>query len=158
MVVKEQQDLRGSFIMWAIILIELPTLALLLTFYFTGQLGEDGWVPILIVGGLMIGVFLFIFNMRLELRIDQYGVSFRNPPIYNRWTKFKKEEIDSYELKKSDGLLEYGGVGIRFSLKTKAFIYFSDHILILEKENKKYVFSTHKQKEIQEVLNSWEED
>jgi hypothetical protein len=158
MIVKEQQDLRGSFIMWAIILIELPTLALLLTFYFTGQLGEDGWVPILIVGGLMIGVFLFIFNMRLELRIDQYGVSFRNPPIYNRWTKFKKEEIDSYELKKSDGLLEYGGVGIRFSLKTKAFIYFSDHILILEKENKKYVFSTHKQKEIQEVLNSWEED
>ncbi|MFN3801902.1 hypothetical protein [Belliella pelovolcani] len=158
MIVKEQQDLRGSFIMWAIILIELPTLALLLTFYFTGQLGEDGWVPILIVGGLMIGVFLFIFNMRLELRIDQYGISFRNPPIYNRWTKFKKEEIDTYELKKSDGLLEYGGVGIRFSLKTKAFIYFSDHILILEKENKKYVFSTHKQKEIQEILNSWKED
>ncbi|SNS66853.1 hypothetical protein SAMN06295967_115100 [Belliella buryatensis] len=158
MIVKEQQNLRGSFIMWAIILIELPTLALLLTFYFTGQLGEDGWVPILIVGGLMIGVFLFIFNMRLELRIDQYGISFRNPPIYNRWTKFKKEEIDTYELKKSDGLLEYGGVGIRFSLKTKAFIYFSDHILILEKENKKYVFSTHKQKEIQEILNSWKED
>ena len=158
MVVNEQQSLRGSFVMWAIILIELPTLALLLTFYFTGHLGEDGWIPVLIVGGLMLGIFLLIFNMRLELRIDQYGVSFRNPPIYNRWTKIKKEEIDSYELKKSDGLLEYGGVGIRFSLKTKAFIYFSDHILILEKENKKYVFSTHKQKEIQEVLNSWEED
>lgn len=157
MIVKEQQDLRGSFIMWAIILIELPTLALLLTFYFTGQLGEDGWIPILIVGGLMIGVFLLIFNMRLELRIDQYGLSFRNPPIYNRWIKFKKEEIDNYELKKSDGLLEYGGVGVRFSSKTKAFIYFSDHTLIIEKANKKYVFSTHKQLEIEEILKSWEE-
>jgi hypothetical protein len=158
MVVNEQQSLRGSFVMWAIILIELPTLALLLTFYFTGQLGEDGWIPILIVGGLMLGIFLLIFNMRLELRVDEYGISFRNPPIYNRWTKFKKEEIDNYELKKSDGLLEYGGVGVRFSSKTKAFIYFSDHILILKKGNKKYVFSTHKQREIQEVLNSWEEN
>lgn len=158
MVVNERQDLRGSIIMWVIILIELPTLALLLTLYFTGQLGEDGWVPLLIVGGLMTGTFLLIFNMRLELRIDQNGLSFRNPPIYNRWTMFNKDEIDDYEIKKSDGLLEYGGVGVRFTLKTKAFIYFSDHILILKKGNRKYVFSTHKQREIQEVLNSWEEN
>ncbi len=157
MVVNEQQSLRGSFVMWAIILIELPTLALLLTFYFTGQLGEDGWIPVLIVGGLMLGVFLLIFNMRLELRVDRYGIAFRNPPVYNRWTKFKKEEIDRYKLKKSDGLLEFGGIGIRFSKKTKAFIYFSDHILILEIANKKYVFSTHKQNEIQEILDSWKE-
>lgn len=158
MVVNERQDFRGSIVMWVIILFELPTIILLGVLYFTGHLGENGWVPLLVIGTIMVSVFLLIFNMRLELRLDKYGIKFRNPPIYNKWIKFKKEEIKNIHVKKSDGLLEYGGIGVRFSIKTKAFIYFSDHILIAETGNRKYVFSTHQPLEIEKIIASWKSE
>mgnify|MGYP006181544825 FL=1 len=132
MVLNEKQDFRGSIIMWAIILIELPTLILLTVLYFTGNLGEDGWKMLMIVGAIMVSVFLLIINIRLELRVDEYGIAFRNPPIFYNWTRFKKEDIRNVYVKKSDGLLEYGGIGVRFSRKINAYIYFSDHIFIVE--------------------------
>ncbi|MCH7398750.1 hypothetical protein MM236_12165 [Belliella sp. DSM 107340] len=158
MVLNERQDFRGSIIMWAIILIELPTLILLTVFYFTGNLGEDGGKMLLIIGTIMIGAFSLIFNMRLDLRVDDYGISFRNPPIFNKWTKFKKEEIENVYVKKSDGILEYGGIGVRFSRKIKAYIYFSDHIFIVETKNKKYAFSTHKPLEIEKIIALWKSE
>ncbi|GAB2627750.1 hypothetical protein [Belliella aquatica] len=158
MVLNERQDFRGSIVMWAIILIELPTLILLTVLYFIGNLGEDGWKMLLIIGAIMLSAFLLIINIRLELRVDEYGIAFRNPPIFNNWTKFKKEDLQNVYIKKSDGLLEYGGIGVRFSRKIKAYIYFSDHIFIVETKNKKYVFSTHKHMEIEKIIASWKSE
>ncbi|RZS98359.1 hypothetical protein BC751_4006 [Cecembia calidifontis] len=155
MVVNENLDLRGTMVMWAIILLEIPTLTLLTVLYFTGNLGEDGWKVILFVAVIMIAAFTLLMNLRLRLRIDPYGLAFQNPPFLNRWKKISIPEIQSIEVKKSDGMLEYGGVGVRFSRKTTAYLFYTDHILIVQTAKKKYVFSTKKPQEVEAIIQSW---
>ncbi|MGY6523371.1 MAG: hypothetical protein ACXIUD_16695 [Mongoliitalea sp.] len=156
MIVKEELNLRGTIIMWAIILLEIPTLLLLIVLYAVGQLGEDGWQVILIVFGIMLTAFTLLMNIRLQLRVDAHGIAFRSLPFINRWKKFNVEDIQSIEVKKSDGLLEYGGIGVRFSRKTTAYLFYTDHIVIMQTAKKKYVFSTRKPKEIQAIIEQWE--
>jgi hypothetical protein len=155
MVVNESLSLRGTFVMWAIILLEIPTLILMTVLYFTGQLGEDGWKAILIVAFMMVGIFTLLMNLQLKLKVDCFGLAFQNPPFLNRWKKISIPEIQSIEVKKSDGLLEYGGVGVRFTRKTTAYLFYTDHILIVQTAKKKYVFSTQKPEEIDQVIQSW---
>ena len=155
MVVNESLNLRGTFVMWAILLLEIPTLVLLTVLYFTGQLGEDGLLAVLIVGGIMIGAFTLLMNLKLKLKIDRFGLAFQNPPFLNRWKKISIPDIQSIEVKKSDGMLEYGGVGVRFTRKTTAYLFYTDHILIVQTAKKKYVFSTRKPKELETIIESW---
>lgn len=156
MIVKEELNLRGTIIMWAIILLEIPTLLLLIVLYAVGQLGEDGWQVILIVFGIMLTAFTLLMNIRLQLRADAHGIAFRSPPFINRWKKFNVVDIQSIEVKKSDGLMEYGGIGVRFSRKTTAYLFYTDHIVIMQTAKKKYVFSTRKPKEIKDIIDQWE--
>lgn len=156
MLVKEELNLRGTIIMWAIILLEIPTLLLLIVLYAVGQLGDDGWQVILIVFGIMLTAFTLLMNIRLQLRVDAHGIAFRSPPFINRWKKFSPSDILSIELKKSDGLMEYGGPGVRFSRKTSAYLFYTDHIIILQTARKKYVLSTKKPSEIQAIIEQWE--
>lgn len=155
MVVNESLNLRGTFVMWAILLLEIPTLVLLTVLYFTGQLGEDGLLAVLIVGGIMTGAFTLVMNLKLKLKVDRFGLAFQNPPFLNRWKKISIPEIQSIEVKRSDGMLEYGGVGVRFTRKTTAYLFYTDHILIVQTAKKKYVFSTRKPKELETIIESW---
>ncbi|MGY6743210.1 MAG: hypothetical protein ACXIUQ_10775 [Cecembia sp.] len=158
MVVNEKQYFRNTPLIWAILLIELPTLGLITTLYFTGHLGEEGWIVVLVILAIMSLTFFLLWNLRLELRINGNGVTFRNPPFYNKWTTINKYEMVNFELKKSDGLLEFGGIGIRFSRKTRAFIYSTDYVLIAEVKGKKYAFSTSKHREIEYIISTWHQE
>lgn len=158
MVVNENLNLRGTFVMWAILLLEIPTLILLTVLYFTGQLGEDGLLAVLIVGGIIIGAFTLLMNLKLKLKVDRFGLAFQNPPFLNRWKKISIPDIQSIEVKKSDGLLEYGGMGVRFTRKTTAYLFYTDHILTVQTAKRKYVFSTRKPEEINRIIQSWNTD
>jgi hypothetical protein len=70
MVVQERQNFRGTFLMYGIILLELPTLTLISVLYFTGKLGAEGWIPMLVVGTLIPLTFLLIMSISLETRMD----------------------------------------------------------------------------------------
>ncbi len=155
MVVNEVQGFRGSILMYGIILLELPTLVLLFVLWQTGKLGDDGPIVIGFVAGIMVLMFWLLMNIRLELRLTTDGLSYRNPPFLNRWIKISPEEMESIEVKKMNGLLEYGGVGVRFSRKTRAYIFFADHVIEVKMAKKKLVFSTHKPIEIQKIIDSW---
>jgi hypothetical protein len=155
MVVTESQNFRGSWVIWVVLLLELPTLALVSVFYFTGKLGENSWIHLLIVAGIMGAVITLLLQIRLDIRMDEDTLSFKNPPFMNTWKKLKKEDILRIQVKKSDGMIEYGGLGVRFLGKTRAYIFFSDHVLIAETTGRKYVFSTHKQNDLQKIIDHW---
>lgn len=157
MVVQERQNFRGTFLMYGIILLELPTLTLISVLYFTGKLGEDGWIPMLIVGTLIPLTFLLIMSISLETRMDAEAFSYRSSPFQSNWKKLPREQIQSIAVQKKDGLLDYGGVGMRFSRKTRAYIFMADHVLELETAGKKLVFSTKKPKEFENMIQDWEQ-
>ncbi len=155
MVVTEKQGFKGTFLMYVVLLIELPTLVLLITLYFMGKFGEDGWVHLLVIIGIMGIAMGLIMSLRLETRMDAFGFSFRNLPFMTGWRKIKKEDIDSISIHKMDGMLEYGGVGIRIFPKTKAYIYFADHVIKIKQGNRQLVFSTKKHMEFESLILEW---
>jgi hypothetical protein len=155
MVVNEQQSFRGTFLMYGIILLELPTLVLISTLYFTGKLGEDGWIALLIVCTLMPLAFILLMNITLETRMDENSFRYKSGPFQRSWKFLKKEDIKTISVHKKDGLLDYGGIGVRFSGKTKAYIFLADHVIEIEAGAKKLVFSTQKQREFKEMIESW---
>jgi hypothetical protein len=155
MVVREKQSFRGTILMYGIILLELPTLVLISTLYFTGKLGDDGWIALLIVGTLIPLVFLLLMNMTLETRMDNVSFKYISGPFRLTWKTLKKEEVTSISVHKKDGFLDYGGIGIRISGKTRAYIFFSDHVIEVETKNIKLVFSTTKPKEFKKMIETW---
>jgi hypothetical protein len=158
MVVNEAQSFRGSVLMFGILLLELPTLILVGVLWQTGKLGDDGPFVMGLVVGMMVLIFWLLMAIRLELRLTPDGLSYRNPPFLNRWTKVKPEEMQTIQVKKMSGILEYGGVGVRFSKKTRAYIFFADYVLEVQLPNRKLVFSTHKVREIEEMILLWKEN
>jgi hypothetical protein len=156
MVVQERQNFRGTFLMYGIILLELPTLTLISALYFTGKLGAEGWIPMLVVGTLIPLTFLLLMSISLETRLDTHAFSYRNLPFQRSWKKLPLEQISSISIQKKDGVLDYGGVGLRFSRKTKAYIFFADHVIEVEQGDKKLVFSTAKPKDFDAVINTWQ--
>lgn len=156
MVAQEQQSFRGTIVMYGIILLELPTLTLISVLYFTGKLGEDGWIPMLVVCTLIPLTFLLLMSITLETRLDTHAFSFRSLPFQRSWKKLPLEQISSISIHKKDGVLDYGGVGMRFSRKTKAYIFFADHVIEVEQGGKKLVFSTAKPKDFDAVITTWQ--
>jgi hypothetical protein len=59
---------------------------------------------------------------------------------------------------KKDGLLDYGGVGMRFSRKKRAYIFLADHVIEMKLGEKKLVFSTGKPKEFEAQIAVWNEE
>jgi len=155
MVVNEQQSFRGTFLMYGIILLELPTLVLISTLYFTGKLGDDGWIALLTVGTLMPLAFFLLMNVSLQTRMDDSSFKYKSGPFQRSWKTLKKEDINSISIHKKDGFLDYGGIGMRISGKTRAYIFFADHVIEIETEKRKLVFSTTKPKEFQEMVTLW---
>lgn len=155
MVVHERQSFRGTLLMYGIILLEFPTMVLISVLYFTGKLGEEGWIALAIIGTLISLTFLLIMNMVLETRMDPYSFSYRNFPFQTNWKKIKKENISSISIHKKNGFLDYGGIGLRFGGKTKAYIFFADHVIELESGTKKLVFTTTKPLEFESMIGRW---
>jgi hypothetical protein len=158
MVVKDRLSFRGTPVMYAMILLELPTLLLVGTFYFKGKLGDEGWIALLIVGTLLPLTFLLLMNISLDIRMDDSSFSYRSSPFQPKWKKLAIEEIRSISIHKKDGFLDYGGIGLRISGKTRAYIFLADHLIELEAGNRKLVFSTQKPEEFKEMIKNWNLD
>ena len=114
MVAQEQQSYRGSFLMYGIILLELPTLTLISVLYFTGKLGDDGWVAMLVVGTLIPLTFLLLMSITLETRLDTHAFSYRNLPFQRSWKK-----LAPFPYSKKMGFLIMEGLACDFMEKPK---------------------------------------
>jgi hypothetical protein len=62
---------------------------------------------------LIIGIFLLLKTMRLQVEIYENGIRFRYPPLVRKWRNIARTEIERYEVGKYRPVAEYGGWGIR---------------------------------------------
>jgi hypothetical protein len=157
-VYKETQSYRGTWIIYLIILIELPTIILLLTFYLLAEDKAEMGVALTIVAGTMALIFLFIFNLRLETRIDQNGISFKYFPFIRSWRKYPKESIKTITVINYSPITDFGGWGLKGNKTTKAYSITGNQGLLFDVgENKKIMIGTMKAKELEEYLSTWKE-
>lgn len=155
MVVNETHTFRGTWLMYAILMLEMPTLILMLVLWQTGHLGEDGPIAVAVIAVIMTAGFMLIMNIKLELRLDRYGLAFRNPPFLNSWKKFSADQILEAKIKKTNGMFEYGGIGLRIGRKFRAYIFMADYILEIQTSKRKYAFSLKDPVLTEELLSEW---
>ncbi len=158
MVVNETHTFRGTWLMYALLMLELPTLILMVVLWQTDHLGDEGPIAVAVVAGVMTATFMLIINIKLELRVDNRGLAYRFSPFSFKWKKIPADQIQSIKVKKTDGLFEYGGIGYRISRKQRAYIFMADHVIELELENKKLVFSTSKPEMVKSIISEWKEE
>lgn len=157
-VYKETQSYRGTWIMYFILLVELPTIILLLTFFLLAEDKAEVGFALAIVGGMMSLIFLFIFNLKLETRIDQNGISFKYFPFVRSWRKYPKKSIKTISVINYNPITNYGGWGLKGNSTTKAYSILGDRGLLFDVgEEKNIMIGTMKAKELEEYLSSWKE-
>lgn len=72
---------------------------------------------------LSIAIILLFVLLKLETRITADGIYYRLFPFTLRFRRIPFNEIRSYFIRKYNPITEYGGWGIRFSMKREGIAY-----------------------------------
>lgn len=76
------------------------------------------WIIWIVVG---IGFPLFFHAMRLIVEVRKDGVYIRFSPLHYRFHRIPLTELKSYKVRNYSPIKEYGGWGIRYGVKGKAY-------------------------------------
>jgi hypothetical protein len=156
---KESQTYHGTWVMYAIIITELPIVILLTVLYATSDDKQEMALALGVVLGTMALLLLFILNLKLQTRIDSDSLSFRYIPFIRKWRQYKKGEIKSAQVISYSPLTDYGGWGLKGNATTKAYSILGDQGLLFDVgEKKKIMIGTMKSKELKEFIDNWMED
>lgn len=108
---------------------------------------------------ILMGIFpvaiIFLFRwMVLETIIDETGIHYRFRPFQRKPRSIKPDEIDKYEVKKYNPIKDYGGWGIRYGLKGKAYNVRGNRGVLFEMKNgKKFLLGTQDPENIRSAMN-----
>lgn len=114
-----------------------------------------GNTELLILGGVTLGVTLFMLFSSLETKISTDGIDVRFFPIHFKFRHFTWDEVASAHVRQYAPIAEYGGWGLRYSMSGagKAYNMSGKHGLQLEFTNgKKLLIGTKKSAELEQVL------
>lgn len=154
----ESQNYLGTWVMYFIILAEVPVLVLLSVLYATSDDKQEMAISLGVILGAMALIFGLIFNLKLETRIDSNRIAFRYFPFI-KWRIFPKERIKSAKVIKYSPITDFGGWGIKGNNTTKAYSIVGDEGLLLDiGEKKKIMIGTMKAKELTAFMENWMEE
>lgn len=156
-VFKEMQSYKGTWVMYLILVIELPIILLVSTFIWNTEEGTNegiwGIGAVILIVSL---VFMFLMIIRLETRIDDYGVKFRFFPFISSWRSFPRTQIREIQVINYSPLTDYGGWGLKGNRTTKAYSIIGDEGILLDiGEKKKIMIGTQRGQELKAFLQDW---
>ncbi len=157
---KEEQTYRGTWVMYLILMLEIPTLILVSVGVLTGESDDktEGMIALIVVFSIMTLVMGLIFNIRLETRIDEKGIHYKYFPFV-KWRLIEKHKIREARVVSFSPLTDHGGWGIKGNKTTKAYTVIGDTGLSIDLgEKKKILIGTQKPKELSEFIENWMED
>jgi hypothetical protein len=102
---------------------------------------------------LFVSVAILFRSASLTTFIDDNGITYKFFPFHFRDQQIGWEEIERYEVVKYAPLLEFGGWGIRFNWKGKAFnVSGNKGLRIYLKSGKMILIGTQRDKELTDFL------
>jgi len=106
------------------------------------------------VSMVSVGILcIFFMSLRLQTKINQFGIQFKFFPFHFKWTSIEWSEIKKSELRTYSALKEFGGWGLRFNSSGKAYIVNGKHGLQLTLRNgKKILIGTNQVQALENVL------
>jgi hypothetical protein len=146
---------------WLILILLTPSA---ITFYgayqqlilgipFGDNPGSDSMVALFaVVFGFFFPVLILSMNLKTEVRYD--GLYVRFFPFHLKFKRFEFDEIASYNMVTYNALRDYGGWGIRYGRKGKAYNVSGNGGIMLEfKNGKNLMIGSHDPHEFLYALN-----
>ncbi len=143
----EIQKMRQPWV-WAIIFLPLA----LVIWYWKQMLPEPVMLIVPLIMGILCPLLFYICNLRTEVRAD--GLYFRFFPFQRSFHKIGISDIKTYEVRTYMPIMEYGGWGIRYSLRYGKAYNVSGNlgIQLVLKNGSKILFGSQKPEEFLEAL------
>lgn len=133
----EEEQAFDQIWLWVIMGIEM--VVMLLPLLLTGQ---PLWVAG-IAASVMALTFAFLGSLRLRTRIDEEGVHYQMRLIHWKERTIPWSEIDQVYVREYSPIMEYGGWGIRYGLKGRAYnVKGNKGIQIILKNGKRLLLGT----------------
>ncbi|MBN7811401.1 hypothetical protein J0A68_10560 [Algoriphagus sp. H41] len=156
---KEEQTYRGTWVFYAVIMLEIPTLVLVSVLTLTSKTErQEALLALVIVASIMALAVALLTNIKLETRIDDKGIHFKYFPFV-RWRLIERSQIKNATIITFNPLMDHGGWGIKGNRETKAYTILGDTGLLVDGgEKKKVLIGTQKPKELSDFIENWMED
>ncbi|TFV94756.1 hypothetical protein E4S40_12160 [Algoriphagus kandeliae] len=159
-VYKESQSYRGTWLMYLLLMTEIPMLILVFIILKTSKTdpNEIAFATAVIIG--VVGLtFLLLMSIRLESRIDEVGIHYRYVPFINKWRTIPRSKIREIQVISYSPISDFGGWGIKGNRTTKAYSIIGDKgMTIHTDEKKKIMIGTQKAGELKAFLDYWQEE
>jgi uncharacterized membrane protein len=120
---------------------------------------QENW-EIVLAGVAGIGVPIAITALFLLLKLETYvsrdGIDVRYFPFHIRFKRFRPEDVSEYYARQYKPIWEYGGWGIRYSLRNgKAYnVSGNKGIQLIFKNGKKLLIGSQKSEEFEAAIRS----
>ena len=145
--------------LWIWILVILPTIITMLSLGWTiYNIPSNNSILILIT--LLVGIFLssiifLIYIACLTTKVTTDGVYIKFRPFHHKWIQFPFENIQGATSFKYNPIRDYGGYGIRYGFKGKAYnVSGTMGVLIKFFEGKPLLIGSQKHLELSSVINN----
>ncbi|MGB3589092.1 MAG: hypothetical protein WBA23_21270 [Tunicatimonas sp.] len=120
----EVQRYRQTWL-WVLLGVSLGTLIFLVFFHTllskTPVISWSSAPALLFIGAIWGGIVLLTYKAHLFVQIDDQGIKFQLFPFQWAVHSIDWADIDEMYIRKYDGLAEYGGWGMRYGRKGKAY-------------------------------------
>lgn len=107
-----------------------------------------------------VGIFVFVnglfFSMRLTTQMDASSLTFGYFPFLIH-RKYDKIEIESMELVEYNGLIDYGGWGIKWNGDCWSYTTGGTHGILIKTKDKKFLLGTQKPEEAKQAIAQFNE-
>lgn len=122
----------------------------------------DGPLPTQAIISILASLFFviafngFFFVLKLKTKINGEGISFTFKPIINKPKLYRWEDIKEAYVRKYQAIWEYGGWGIRFGMKGRAYNTSGNKGLqLILNSGKKILIGTQKPEELENFLKKY---
>ncbi len=117
------------------------------------------WVSLLVVGlcGILVplGVGLVIWIVRLDTEVRRDGLYIRYVPFHRNFRRFKAEDLRESYACTYRPMLEYGGWGIRYGWKGKAYnVRGNQGVQLVLRDGRRVLIGSMKPAELEAALRS----
>ena len=103
--------------------------------------------------GLAIPLLFYLFELRLKVNND--GLHYQFFPFHLKFYTIKMDEIESFKAMEYSPLKEYGGWGIKYGFKGKAYnVSGNKGVKVFLKNGANIMFGSQKHKELAKALKS----
>lgn len=102
---------------------------------------------------LTIGLLIWIFRLRTEVRSD--GLYIRCIPFHSRPRRFEPRDLAESYVRRYRPILEYGGWGIRYGLKGRAYNVSGNHgVQLVLNDGKRILIGSSRPAELEAAIHT----